>query len=334
MVSLRAQLDSEAERTQFSGAVRIDRGETTEVLTAYGLADRAHGIAMTPAHQLGAASVAKGFTALTILSLVSDGSLELEMPARSVLGGDLPVIDDEVTVEHLLSHRSGIGDYLDESSIESSSDYVMPVPVHQLANSEDYLPLLDACPTVAAPGTTFEYNNGAFVLLAVIAERVAKVPFHDLVAQRVWEPAGMGDSAFLRSDELPCTAAVGYLGQDDQRTNVLHLPVRGSGDGGAYTTVADMSALWSALLAGRIIPERWVAEMLVPRREPSGEGLGYGLGIWLHATGVLELHGYDAGVSFRSMHHPASASTWTVGSNTSEGSWPMEKLLEADLPQA
>jgi CubicO group peptidase (beta-lactamase class C family) len=324
MGSLRAVLDREAERTLFSGVVRVDRGSTTEVLAAYGLADRAHGVAM---------SVTKGFTALTVLSLVADGSLGLRTSARSVLGADLPLIDDEVTVEQLLSHRSGIGDYLDESTIESSADYVMSVPVHRLATSEDYLPILDGHPSVFEPGSTFEYNNGGFVVLTVIAERIGKVPFHELVAARVWEPAGMVDTAFLRSDELPGTAAVGYLDADGPRTNVLHLPVRGSGDGGAFTTVADMSAFWGALLAGRIVPERWVAELLEPRHMPAGEKLGYGLGIWLHASGVLELHGYDAGVSFRSMHHPASASTWTVGSNTSEGSWPMETLLEADLPQ-
>jgi CubicO group peptidase (beta-lactamase class C family) len=332
MGSLRAALDLEAEQTLFSGVVRVDHGGRTEVMAAYGLADRAHGIAMTSAHQLGTASVTKGFTALTILSIVSEGSLELATPARSVLGSDLPLIDDQVTVEHLLSHRSGIGDYLDESSIVSSDDYVMPVPVHRLENSEDYLPLLDACAAVSEPGSAFEYNNGGFVVLALIAERVAQVPFHELVAERVWEPAGMAQTAFLRSDELPGTAAVGYLDAARPRTNVLHLPVRGSGDGGAFTTVSDMSAFWDALLAGRIVPERWVAEMLAPRHEPFGRELGYGLGVWLHAGDVLELHGYDAGVSYRSFHHPASKSTWTVGSNTSQGSRPIETLLEAELP--
>jgi len=332
MGSLGTALDQRAERTRFSGVVRVDRDRKTEVLAGYGLADRAHGIAMTPEHQLGTASVTKGFTALAILSLVAEGALTLATPARSVLGPDLPAIDDAVTVEHLLSHRSGIGDYFDESLIESSSDYVMPVPVHQLVTTDDYLPLLAVCTPRAQPGTTFAYNNGGFVVLALIAERVAQTPFHLLVADRVWEPAGMTHTAFLRSDELPGTAAVGYLEADGLRTNVLHLPVRGSGDGGAFTTVADMSAFWDALLAGRIIPERWVVEMLRPRRLPVGEGLGYGLGVWLHADGVLELHGYDAGVSYRSMHHSGSASTWTIGSNTSGGTGPLEDLLVADLP--
>ena len=53
-----------------------------------------------------------------------------------VLGDDLPLIDDRVTVEHLLAHRSGIGDYLDEDADRDVTDYVLPVPVHQLADTE------------------------------------------------------------------------------------------------------------------------------------------------------------------------------------------------------
>ncbi|HZE29513.1 MAG TPA: serine hydrolase, partial [Gaiellaceae bacterium] len=83
-----------------------------------------------------------------------EGVLELSTPVRSVLGSDLPVIDDGVTVEHLLSHRSGIGDYLDEEAVEIE-DYVMPVPVHELATTEDYLAVLDGHPSTFAPGERF-----------------------------------------------------------------------------------------------------------------------------------------------------------------------------------
>jgi len=333
MGTLLEALDDEAARTGFSGVVRVDRGGAPDVAAAYGFADRAHAAAMTPDHQLGTASLTKGFTALTVMSLVADGALALSTSARSVLGSDLPLIDDEVTLEHLLSHTSGIGDYLDESALESADDYVMPVPVHRLATSDDYLAILDGHPMVSAPGSAFTYNNGAYVVLAVIAERVAGAPFADLVAERVWAPAGMASTAFLRTDELPGTAAVGYLHAEGLRTNALHLPVRGSGDGGAYTTAGDLSAFWEALTAGRIVAEPWVAEMLVPRHAPSDGELGCGLGVWLHASGVLELHGYDAGVSIRSMHDPASRTTWTAASNTSSGSYPLERVLLADLPR-
>ena len=60
-----------------------------------------------------------------------------------MLGADLPLIDDRVTVEQLLAHRSGIGDYLDEDETGDVNDYVMPVPVHELATTEQYLAVLD-----------------------------------------------------------------------------------------------------------------------------------------------------------------------------------------------
>jgi CubicO group peptidase (beta-lactamase class C family) len=179
-------------------------------------------------------------TALTVVSLIDDGRLGLDTRARTLLGDDLPLIADDVTVEHLLAHRSGIGDYLDEDEWGAITDYVMPVPVHQLATPEDFLAVLDGHPTKFAAGSAFSYCNGGYVVLALLAERASGVPYHDLVAQRVCEPAGMSSTAFLRSDELPGDAARGYLEAEGLRTNVLHMPLRGTGDGGVYTSAADV----------------------------------------------------------------------------------------------
>ncbi len=329
-VSVGTELDEAAARHGFSGAVRIERAGQLELERVYGLRDRAHGLPVGADTQFGLASGTKGLTGLTMVSLVAEGRLELETPARSLLGQDLPLIDDRVTIEHLLSHRSGIGDYLDEDSDDYDiNGYLMPVPVHSLATTSDYLSVLDGHPQVAAPGATFAYNNGAFVVLALLAERATGQPFDELVVERVCDPAGLVDTRFLRLDELPARAAVGYL-SESPRTNVLHLPVRGSGDGGIYSTLQDVSRLWSALFAGRILPQGWLDEVCRPRHAPTADSLGYGLGLWLHQDGMVELHGYDAGVCFRSIHSPATSSTWTVLSNTSGGSYPIEQILERD----
>ncbi len=329
-MSLRAELDEAAALGPFSGVVRVERDGEIEVEQAYGLRDRAHDLPVRPDTQFGLASGTKGLTALTVMSLVADGHLKLETPARTVLGTELPLIDDRVTIEQLLSHRAGIGDYLDEDSDEyDMNSYLMPVPVHALATTSDYLTVLDGHPQVTVPGATFSYNNGAFVVLALLAERVAGQSFPDLVVERVCDPAGLSDTRFLRSDELPGRAAVGYLGIDTDQTNVLHLPVRGSGDGGIFSTANDISALWSALFGGRILPEAYVADIVRARYDAVADSLGYGLGLWLHAgSRRVELHGYDTGVSFRSVHDPGTASTWTVISNTTEASRPIEEVLD------
>ena len=140
------ELDVVASETGFSGVVRVDRGDSVEIAKAYGLADRSYEILNEADTRFALASGTKGMTALTVISLVEDGALQLTTTARSVLGNDLPLVGDGVTVEQLLAHRSGIGDYLDEEAGLDLNEYLMPVPVHALARTEDYLAVLDGHP--------------------------------------------------------------------------------------------------------------------------------------------------------------------------------------------
>jgi CubicO group peptidase (beta-lactamase class C family) len=330
VASLEREIDRIAAETAFSGVVRVDRGSETSLAKAYGWADRRWEIANEVDTRFATASGTKGLTALAVVSLIADGAIDLSTTARSLLGDDLPLIRDDVTVEHLLAHRSGIGDYLDENVELDINAYLMPVPVHELATSDSYLAVLGGHPTKFAPGERFEYCNGGYVVLGLIAERASGVPFHELVVERVCEPAGMRDTEFLRSDDLPERTAIGYLELDGVwRSNVFHLPVRGSGDGGIYTTAADVRTLWMALFGGRIVSSDWVDELVRPRSDATAQSKGYGLGFWLDTSSpaVVTLEGMDAGVSFYSVHDRDSGSTATVISNTTEGAWPIARFL-------
>ncbi len=329
MNELRTRVDEKAAETGVAGVVRFEQAGDVTLDAAYGLADRAHEIAMRTDNQLGMASGSKTFTALVLMRLVEDGQLELSTPARQVLGTDLPLIADDVTIEHLLSHRSGIGDYLDEDVLDSE-DYVMPVSAHRLEKTTDFLPILDGYPQKFAAGQGFSYCNSAFVVLALIAERVAGRSYQDLVRELVCSPAGMKDTDFLRGDALPGRAALGYVEVDGQwRTNVFHLPVIATGDGGVHTTTADMAKFWAAVTSGRIVSEESFADMCRPRSEPEpGESSCYGLGLWLQTDSPrITMSGADAGVSFWSTYHPDHGTTATVISSTIEGAWPLVDVI-------
>ena len=320
--SVRAIASDEA----LSGVVRLELDGEIATEVAFGQSHRGLGIEMTISAQLAIASGNKAFTALVVMSLVEQGELALDSRVRSILGDELPLVDDRVTVEHLLAHRSGIGDYLDEDAVEDPDAYLMPVPVHELVTTDDYLPILDGHPAKFAPGERFDYCNGGYVILALIAERVSGRSFHDLVDERVCKLAGMTDTAFLRSDALPGRAALGYLDDHGLTTNVFHLPVRGSGDGGIYTTAADIHAFWKALIAGGIVSSETVTEMTHPRSD-ARDGLRCGLGFWLGPDDAVSIHGFDTGVGFVSVHDPSRHLTFSVLSNKTRGAWPCSQRI-------
>ena len=172
-------------------------------------------------------------------------------------------IDDEVTVEHLLAHRSGIGDYFDEEAGGEIDDYVLPVPVHELATTEQLPRRPRRIPEKFAARCAVLYCNGGYVVLALLAERASRRDFADLVHRRSAGRPVCGH-AFLRSDDQPRRAALGYLdanGPAHQRSAPARPRQR---DGGIFSTVADIHVFWVAFFAGKIVAPERVAEMVTP----------------------------------------------------------------------
>src|SRR4051812_34164189 len=104
MADLEDSIDRLAAAAGFSGVGRVDRGSRVELAKAYGWAHRGWRLPNTVDTRFPVASGTKGLTALTVASLIEEGRLDLDTPARSVLGADLPLVDDGVTIEHLLAH--------------------------------------------------------------------------------------------------------------------------------------------------------------------------------------------------------------------------------------
>ena len=330
-MTLRDDLETLADEKAFSGVVVVSRHGDRLVEFARGLADRANGRPNTMTTRFGIASATKGLTALTVASLIESRQLRADTTLRSLLPDALPMVDPAVTIEQLLGHTSGVGDYLDEDELGDVDDYVMSIPVHRLDTPSQYLSALDGHAQKSQPGSSFAYNNGGYAMLSIAVEIAGGRSFYDLVQERVLDPAGMVDTRFERSDRLPAGVAIGYL--KDGRSNVLHLPVRGAGDGGAYSTVHDLEAMWQSLFAGRILPIAVVDRLVEPRNDVPAPRRRYGLGFWLRPDrDTVMLEGMDAGVSCRTVHDRPSGLTYTVISNTSSGAWPIVAYLDERLP--
>jgi len=293
----------------FSGVLTAHRDGVLVEGWALGLADRSLAVPNTFETRFGLASITKTFTAAAVLSLVADGTITLDTTARSILGADLPLIADDVTIDQLLTHRSGIGDYLDEEIDDLAP---LPIPVQQLDSVEAYVPLVDGFETAFPAGERFAYCNGGFVVLGILAERASGIPYGELITRRVFEPAGMTSADLARSDAPEPHTATGY--RDDGTTNVFHLPVVGVGDGGAHAASADLDAFWRALYDGRLLPERLVAAMVEEVTEDAEDGRGYGRGVWIDGD-LVSMAGGDHGVSALSSYDPVTRITVTALAN-------------------
>lgn len=320
-----SQLEDLAKADDFSGVARVQRSGKTVVEFARGNSDRANERINHLGTRFAVASGTKAFTALTIMSLVESGAFRLDTTLRSVVAGDLPHVDEAVTIGHLLTHRSGVGDYLDEVAGGDIDDHILgSLSAHTLETARDYLPLLNAHGQKTAPGELFAYNNSGYVMLSLVIETVTG-SYHRAVRDHVFARAGMAGAGFLRTDDLPADTALGYL--EDGRSNVFHLPVIGMGDGGAFLTLDDTTAFWDAFSTGRIVSLESVAAMTA-EVSVHDDTRSYGRGFWLGPRADhVWFEGMDAGVSFQSGVFRDTDVRYSVLSNTSAGVWPLVRTI-------
>lgn len=324
--SLAAMVESELATHDFSGVVHISVDDEPVFAAAYGLADRAAGVANTVDTRFGTASATKFLTALGIGALIDDGRLTLTTRLVDVVSAPLPGIDPEVTIGQLLNHTSGVYDYFDEDLFPDFEDFRLPIPPAKLLRPSDYLPMLTG-PQKFPPGTRFNYCNGGYVMLGLVIEELTG-SFHDHLQRRVLTPCGMLRSGFFRLDQLPPDTAIGYL-TDGVRTNTDLLPVIGGPDGGMFTTAGDLQRLWRCFLAGQVISAPLVTAFTTWTAQYEGD-FGYGYGLWIRDDGQhppeLFIQGGDAGVSIRSSLH-APRTVFTVAANSTDGTRPVVPAL-------
>jgi CubicO group peptidase (beta-lactamase class C family) len=326
-------LDGIIEQSAFSGVVTIQRRGAPIYARAAGYADRSNRVANTLDTRFGIASGTKFFTALAIGRLVAAGRLTLSTKLHECVALDFPHYSPDITIAHLLSHTSGIADYLDEEKIDDFDNIRFSTPYYDLKGPRDYLAIFADEPMKFAPGARFSYSNGGYILLGVVIEAVTGARYQDFVAQEVFQPAGMQRTGFFAMNRLPEQTAFGYIEDaDGWRTNIFNLPIIGASDGGAFTTAGDVALLWDAFWSGRILPlelvEQYASPQVFVEADPP---IHYGYGLWIRGdAGVRRDHyitGGDAGVSFQSIVNRAQDLQTTVISNTGDGVWPVLQAI-------
>ncbi len=341
-------MDRLAAADAFSGTLLVARDGKPILRSVHGLASKAYNVPNRIDTKLSIASVGKMFTAISIAQLAEQGKLSF----TDTVGNHLPDypnkdVAQKVTIHHLLTHSSGLGDTY-------SARYIARKGI--LRQVKDWLPLFvdDLKPLAFEPGTRWQYSNQGFILLGAIIEKVSGENFFEYVRKHIFQPAGMENTGYFEADLDTPNLAMGYtnykdLGDDvyefrlGERRNVsLYNGARGGPTGGASSTADDLLRFYLALQGNKLVSAKMLevlttSKILARKYDANQTYWGYGFELEnIEGKRVIGHGGGDLGVSSGIRWYPDSGNyTIVVLSNYDRGGIiTIYKLEEMIMQQA
>ena len=289
LAAFREKLQQESGADRFSGAALVAKNGTPIFTSALGMADRDKKIPNTLNTKFRIGSMNKMFTATAVLQLAQNGKLKLGDPVGKYLT-DYPNknIATKVTIEQLLSHTGGTGDFFgpefDKHRLE-------------LKTLDDYVKLYGAREPKYEPGSRWEYSNYGFLLLGLVVEKASGQDYYAYVREHIYKPAGMTSTDSLPEDQIVADRSVGYTkfgGSAVWKPNTDTLPYRGTSAGGGYSTVGDLLAFATAVQNHRLLDAEHTA-LLTTGHTQITEGEKYAYGFMDKTEGGVRSFGHGGG---------------------------------------
>ena len=248
----------------------VVRDGKRNIWRSYGLSNLEDRITATPGTNYRLASVTKQFTAAAVLLLAEDRKLSLVDRLKKWLPS-LPPAVDPVTIEHLLTHTSGIVDY--EDAIPSGTTAQLhDADVLHLLESQDS--------TYFNPGSAYRYSNSGYALLALIVERASGKSFATFLRERIFLPLGMLSTvAYEEGISTVLTRAYGYTLRNGKWTRKDQSVTSAVlGDGGIYSSIADLVKWDAAWYDSRLLRDESRALAVQPHTDTDKPEVKYGFG--------------------------------------------------------
>ncbi|MEL6561235.1 MAG: serine hydrolase domain-containing protein, partial [Bacteroidota bacterium] len=253
--------------TDFPGiAVSVNKDGETIYRKGFGMANLEYGIPITTKTKFHVASLSKQFTAFMILKLEEEGLLSIKDDVRKYIP-ELPDYGNNITIDHLLTHSSGIRDQwrLLELAGWRLDDVIKTEQLFKLIIKQEALNFV--------PGEKFRYSNSGYTLLAIIVERLTKTSFADYAKQTIFEPLKMYDSFFYDDHEVMIpNRAYSYKQVDDQlkKSNLNFATV---GPTSLFTTIEDLNK-WAYNFQSKTIGSKNIFKSMEQNAKSSGFAKG------------------------------------------------------------
>lgn len=224
-------------------------------------------------------SVSKTFTAVIILKLMEEDRLSVD----DKLSAWYPGIEnaDQITLEHLLRHRSGIYNFTDTSEYEQY--YTRPT-THQ-----EMLARIQRYGSVFKPGERMQYSNSNYLLLAYIAEKVSGKDYATLVKEMIAQPCGLQNTRQGGVNDTAGKGALSYRYFSGWVADSLTDMSVSTGGGSLVSTPADLVRFMQCLFSGRLISMQSLQKMMTLQD-------GYGLGMMKYPFYEKVVYGHTGGI--------------------------------------
>lgn len=250
-------------------SIRVTQDDQILYKNNAGSANLQHQIPISDSTRFLVGSISKQFTCYSILLLENEGKLSLDDPITKYLP-ELDELNQTITLRMLANHTNGFRNTIDVNGLRGRSDQDL------IGQNEMVSVLLRQRGLNFTPGSTFQYNNAGYVLLAEIVQRASGIPFSDYVDQNIFHPLNMRNSQFLdHPGTLIPNKADSYIKTTD---GYEYVPMNRSivGSTGLYTTTEDLTK-WTQHFKQEqsIIFQKMIAPSLLN----SGETIPYGLGM-------------------------------------------------------
>ena len=256
-------------------AIIVRKDGKTIFRKGYGMADMELGVPVEPDMVFRLGSITKQFTAVSILILAEQGKLSLRDEITKVLP-DFPTQGRTITIEHLLTHTSGLKSYTNLSEW-------LPLWRKDMTVRE-IIDLTKDKPMEFAPGERWNYNNTGYVLLGAVIEKVSGLTHEDYVNKNIFGPLGMKHSYYGNSERIIPRRIPGYQMGKDGFVNAPYLSMTQPYAAGSLLSSVDDLAIWNdAVFSGKLLKKEWLDKAFTPYPLKNGGSTGYGYG-WFIAN--------------------------------------------------
>ena len=244
----------------------------------YGMANLELGAPVSPNMVFEVGSVTKQFTAAAILMLQQQGKLRMEDEVTRYLP-DYPTHGEKITIDHLLTHTSGIPSYTGMPEWFSRLREDMKV--------DDVIALFKDKPLEFKPGERWRYNNSAYILLGAVIEKASGKTYEQFVEEEIFQKLGMASSRYGHHEEIIPRRATGYTRRENGFRHANYVSMTQPYAAGSLMSTVDDLALWDRALASeKLLGKTSLERMFTPARLTSGRSTRYGYGL-----AVYELEG-------------------------------------------